>query len=193
MNTLILYCHPWEGSYNFAILKSITKGLEKRKVSYEILDLVLDGFNPVMTEADLAEYRKGAFVDPKVGEYQEKLMRAVEIIIITPIWWGMPPAILKGFFDKVFLPHWAYETSDSGLLQGKLTHIKKATVISTMNSPQFYYNILLKSPLKNSMILGTLKSCGVQNIKWISFPNVLKQKQEIREKWLNKLERYAES
>ena len=193
MNTLILYCHPWEGSYNFAILKSITKGLEKRKVSYEILDLVLDGFNPVMTEADLAEYRKGAFVDPKVGEYQEKLMRAVEIIIITPIWWGMPPAILKGFFDKVFLPHWAYETTDSGLLQGKLTHIKKATVISTMNSPQFYYNILLKSPLKNSMILGTLKSCGVQNIKWISFPNVLKQKQEIREKWLNKLERYAET
>jgi putative NADPH-quinone reductase len=193
MNTLILYCHPWEGSYNFAILKSITKGLEKRKVSYEILDLVLDGFNPVMTEADLAEYRKGAFVDPKVGEYQEKLMRAVEIIIITPIWWGMPPAILKGFFDKVFLPHWAYETTDSGLLQGKLTHIKKATVISTMNSPQFYYNLFLKSPLKNSMILGTLKSCGVQNIKWISFPNVLKQKQEIREKWLNKLERYAES
>ena len=193
MNTLILYCHPWEGSYNFAILKSITKGLEKRKVSCEILDLVLDGFNPVMTEADLAEYRKGAFVDPKVGEYQEILMRAVEIIIITPIWWGMPPAILKGFFDKVFLPHWAYETSDSGLLQGKLTHIKKATVISTMNSPQFYYNLFLKSPLKNSMILGTLKSCGVQNIKWISFPNVLKQKQEIREKWLNKLERYAES
>ncbi|HPY52684.1 MAG TPA: NAD(P)H-dependent oxidoreductase, partial [Treponemataceae bacterium] len=177
----------------FAILKAITKGLEKRNVSYEILDLVLDGFNPVMTEADLAEYRKGAFVDPKVGEYQEKLMRAVEIIIITPIWWGMPPAILKGFFDKVFLPHWAYETTASGLLQGKLTHIKKATVISTMNSPQFYYNILLKSPLKNSMILGTLKSCGVQNIKWISFPNVLKQKQEIREKWLNKLERYAES
>jgi NAD(P)H dehydrogenase (quinone) len=193
MNTLILYCHPWEGSYNFAILKSITKGLEKRKVSYEILDLVLDGFNPVMTEADLAEYRKGAFVDPKVGEYQEKLMRAVEIIIITPIWWGMPPAILKGFFDKVFLPHWAYETTASGLLQGKLTHIKKATVISTMNSPQFYYNLFLKSPLKNSMILGTLKSCGVQNIKWISFPNVLKQKQEIREKWLNKLERYAET
>jgi hypothetical protein len=62
-----------------------------------------------------------------------------------------------------------------------------------MNSPQFYYNLFLKSPLKNSMILGTLKSCGVQNIKWISFPNVLKQKQEIREKWLNKLERYAES
>jgi putative NADPH-quinone reductase len=193
MNTLILYCHPWEGSYNFAFLKAITKGLEKRNVSYEILDLVLDGFNPVMTEADLAVYRKGAFVDPKVGEYQEKLMRAEEIIIITPIWWGMPPAILKGFFDKVFLPHWAYETSDSGLLQGKLTHIKKATVISTMNSPQFYYNLFLKSPLKNSMILGTLKACGVQNIKWISFPNVLKQKQGIREKWLNKLERYAES
>jgi hypothetical protein len=62
-----------------------------------------------------------------------------------------------------------------------------------MNSPQFYYNLFLKSPLKNSMILGTLKACGVQNIKWISFPNVLKQKQGIREKWLNKLERYAES
>ena len=47
MNTLILYCHPWEGSYNFAILKAITKGLEKRNVSYEILDLVLDGLIPL--------------------------------------------------------------------------------------------------------------------------------------------------
>ena len=98
MNTLFLYFHPWEGSYNFAILKAITKGLEKRNVSYEILDLVLDGFNPVMTEADLAVYRKGAFVDPKVGEYQEKLMRAEEIIIITPIWWGYASSYSKRFF-----------------------------------------------------------------------------------------------
>lgn len=188
MKTLILYCHPWGGSYNYAILKSITKGLEKRNAQYEVIDLVLDGFNPVMTEEDLAGYNHGVFADPKVGEYQKKLNQTDELIIITPIWWGMPPAILKGFFDKVFLNNWAYTTAENGLLVGKLQHIKSCTLISTMNSPRIYYKFFLKDPLKYSLISGTLKACGIQNIKWISLANVVKQTQAKREQWLKEIE-----
>ncbi len=191
MKTIVLYCHPWKGSFNHAILESVVQGLEAGKKDYEVVDLISEGFNPVLGEADLAVYSKGGFTDPKVGEYQKKLDSANELIIITPIWWGLPPAVLKGFFDKVLIKDWAYDTAPSGLLLGKLKQIKRCTLISTMNSPQFYYRLFLKSPLKHSLIDATLKACGVKKVKWFSLANVVKQKQSKREAWLEKLRGYA--
>ena len=60
-----------------------------------------------------------------------------------------------------------------------------------MNSPHFYYNLFLKSPLKNAVINGTLKTCGIKNIKWLSFARVLTVKDKVRAQWLRKVEELA--
>jgi len=96
----VIFSHPWNGSFNKAILDKVVEKLEETKEKYTIIDLNKDGFNPVMTEKDLELYSQGKSADPLVLKYQEILKNTDELILIFPIWWMSLPAILKGFFDK---------------------------------------------------------------------------------------------
>ena len=100
--TTIIFSHPWEGSFNRAILDVVIDTLRQQKRQYQLIDLVADGFNPTMTANDLAGYNRGETADPLVAKYGEMLQGTDRLIVIFPIWWGMMPAIFKGFLDKVF-------------------------------------------------------------------------------------------
>jgi putative NADPH-quinone reductase len=138
----IIYTHPYDKSYNHAILEVCKKALENSKIN--IIDLYEDNFNPIITKEELKIYNKGKYLDPLVKKYQQILEKTSNLIIITPIWWGVMPAMLKGFFEKVFLKTWAYDYEKT-LPKGKLTNIKKTTLITTMNGPGFYYKLFFKS------------------------------------------------
>lgn len=98
----IVYAHPWDGSFNNAMLKETKKVLNNNGQEYTLIDLNKDNFNPVMTQNDLSVYGKSGFKDPVVDKYIQILQKTEKIIFIFPIWWMGAPAILKGFFDKVF-------------------------------------------------------------------------------------------
>ena len=189
MKVLIITSHPWDGSYNYALRQSVENGLKKSNTTYEVLDLVKDQFNPVMTDKDLAVYSKGKFVDPKVGEYQKKIEESDLIVFVFPVWWGLFPAILKGFLDKILLPGWAFNTGMLGSLIG-LIKGKKAVVISTMNTPKFLYHLYLFAPLKNAFIRNTLKMVGIKKVKWFELYRVLSVSNEKRKNWLSDIEHY---
>ena len=104
----IVFSHPWHGSFNKAILDTITAKFEQQNKAYQVIDLPKDKFNPSFSEAELAVYNQGKAIDPLVLKYQEILKKSDEIIFIYPIWWGTMPAILKGFFDKVLLQGFAF-------------------------------------------------------------------------------------
>lgn len=67
----ILFTHPWHGSFNKAILDTVTAKLDKENKQYQVIDLVKDNFNPVMQEADLRLYSAGKAADPLVDKYQK--------------------------------------------------------------------------------------------------------------------------
>ncbi|WP_434305353.1 NAD(P)H-dependent oxidoreductase [Clostridium botulinum] len=69
----IIFSHPCHGSFNKAVLDTITTALEKKKKEYQIIDLNKDNFNPVITEGELALYLKGQHEDPLVTKYQNML------------------------------------------------------------------------------------------------------------------------
>ena len=191
MSALIIYAHPWDGSYGHAILESAKSGLTKAGTPFEVIDLHAEGFNPIMTGPELACYSKGLSKDPKVAEYQKKIEAATSLIIIHPVWWTSMPAILKGFFDKVLLKGWAYETGPMGSLKGKIANIEKAVVISTMNAPGWYYRFLMGNVLKHELINGCLKTCGIRKVQWIPLSGVISVKKDVREKWLRQIEATA--
>jgi len=83
----VIFSHPWNGSFNKAILDKVVENLEKTKEKYTIIDLNKDGFSPVMTEKDLELYSQGKSADPLVLKYQEILKNTDELILIFPIWW----------------------------------------------------------------------------------------------------------
>lgn len=98
--TLVIYCHPYDGSFNHAILDTVITGLQRKNVAFQIIDLYAENFIPVYTSAELALFNTGKTLDPLVSRYQKMLKKADRLIFITPVWWNDLPGMLKGFIDK---------------------------------------------------------------------------------------------
>jgi NAD(P)H dehydrogenase (quinone) len=187
MKNLIIYAHPYDKSYNSSILQSLEEQLLEKKQTVDVINLYKEEFNPVLKQEELALYSQGKSIDPKVEDYQNRINNADHLFFIFPVWWYDIPAILKGFLDKVLLKNWAYELSETGIPKGKLTFIKKTTIISTMKSPKWYYWLLYRHSIKHSFIKGTLKFCGLKNIKWMNITNIENMGDQKRKQWLNKI------
>lgn len=168
MNYLVIKSHPYKGSFNEGVTQTISEEVKAKGHNASEIDLVADGFNPVMTGEDLRVWGHGQSIDPLVKKYQEAIEKADVLVFPFPAWWGTMPAILKGFCDKVFLPGWAYTTSASGKLNGLLTS-KKAIVINTTETPRWIFNLYFHNPVKNAFIKDTLQTCGIKVIKFKQF------------------------
>ncbi|MBE6318575.1 MAG: NAD(P)H-dependent oxidoreductase [Bacteroidales bacterium] len=159
--TTIVFSHPWEGSFNRAILDGVEKKLREEKRPYQVINLVADGFNPTMTVNDLALYNRGETADPLVAKYGEMLQNTDELIVIFPIWWGMMPAIFKGFLDKVLLKGVAYSYSDEGAMMPGLD-IRRTILITTSQGPTALYRHFIE----DNLIAFVFNSVGIFNVKW---------------------------
>lgn len=182
MQAAIVFCHPRRDSYNGALLSAVMGCFEKKGRSYKIIDLYADGFDPRLDVQDLALYEKGQTTDGKVMGYQKILKASDELIIIAPIWWYELPAIFKGFLDKVLLTGFAYDVDKNGNLVGKLTNIKRTTIITTSEAPAY---TLLKpqvSYVRGILIKGTLTDIGLRNISWLHVGNMKSARGEKKRK-----------
>ncbi|HAS41590.1 MAG TPA: NADPH:quinone reductase [Microscillaceae bacterium] len=190
MKVVIVFNHPYEGSYCNAVLQSVTTGLKKAHHEVDLIHLDQDSFNPVMTAADLKGFRDKKPVDPKVLEYNDRIKNADHLIFIFPIWWELMPALTKGFIDKVIFPGIAYDYTNASNTRMKplWQQLKGVTLITTMNTPNWAYWLVFGNAIKKAIILGTFWKLGFKNRKWISLNMVKMVTQDKRIKWLAKLE-----
>ncbi|WP_400261046.1 NAD(P)H-dependent oxidoreductase [Sphingobacterium sp. SG20118] len=111
MNILIVYCHPSENSYTFQVLNQVKNILMEQNCSLEVSDLYANNFQSNLTEN---EYRReGAAntelpISKDVVEEHRKIENADRIIFIYPVWWSDCPAMMKGWFDRVYSVGYAY-------------------------------------------------------------------------------------
>jgi NAD(P)H dehydrogenase (quinone) len=146
MTTTIIYAHPTREGHNGAILKNVETQLKERKEKYEVLDLYKMNFLPVLSKEELIaskEQKKSKDVE----EIQKKIKKSDKLIAIYPIWWNSPPAILKGFIDRIFSAGFAFRyvkkggmSMPEGLLQGR-----RAIVFTTGGGPKFFFKFFAKS------------------------------------------------
>jgi len=189
MRVVIVFNHPYEGSYGSAVLDAVTKGLKKAKHEVDLMHLDDEGFNPVMSKADLKAFVEHKPVDPQVIEYNERLKKADHLIFIFPIWWDLMPAMTKGFIDRVLTPGVAYDHHPRGFgLVPLLKKLKGVTIITTMNKPKIMYSLLIGNLIRKAMLRSVFKTMGYKNLKWISFNRVKSVSQEKRVKWLTDIE-----
>lgn len=179
----IVFCHPWHGSFNKAILDTITMNFDNDNIAYQVIDLCKDNFRGDFTEEELAVYNKGEYKDPLVGKYQEMIKKTDEIIFIFPIWWSLMPANLKGFFDKVFLVNFSHNYVGGW---NSLLKIDKTTVITTSESPTENY----KNVIENVFIKGMLAPLGINNAKWFNNPSTSHGTEENRKNFLKMIKDY---
>ncbi|WP_125714109.1 NAD(P)H-dependent oxidoreductase [Agrilactobacillus yilanensis] len=188
----IIYVHPYAGSFNHAILESLTTYFTSNQTPYVVIDLYRDNFEPGYTAPELREYSKGTTPYPLVHNYQEKIAASDELIFITPIWWYNIPAELKGFFDKVMLKNFAYIEEPEW--QGKLTYIKHATVITTATMTKKYIEQEAGDPIQRNLIDRVFTDIGItpDRSTWLHFGEVNLTTDQVRQSFLERIPKLYE-
>ncbi|HWB23838.1 MAG TPA: NAD(P)H-dependent oxidoreductase [Chitinophagaceae bacterium] len=193
MHTVIVFNHPYSGSYCNAVLQAAINGLQKGSHTVDIIHLDNDGFNPVMTAEDLKAFKDGQPVYAKAIEYGERINRASHLVLIFPVWWELMPAMMKGFIDKVIFPGIAYDYDNSGRFPRMVKRFKNlggVTLITTMNTQSFFYRLIFGNAIKKALFAGTFWKMGYKNRLWINLNMVKFVSPQKRAKWLVKIERY---
>lgn len=114
LKVLVVYCHPCENSFTNIVKNSFIKGLEDAGHTYVISDLYKEGFNPVMSESEYIRegfYRLDMNVSPDVIREQERINASDVIVYIYPDFWTASPAMLEGWFQRVWTYGFAYGDS----------------------------------------------------------------------------------
>ena len=184
---LIINGHPDKESFCFGLHKSYKEGCTER--GYEIKEIILAEmeFNPILKYG----YRKRTELEPDLLTAWEKLQWADHIVWIYPTWWASPPALLKGFVERIFLPGFTFEYQENSPFPKKLFTGKTSEIISTMDSPVWYYKWKVKD-IGGRMIRKDIGAfCGIKNTRTTYLSGIKKSTPEQREKWLGKVKSLA--
>ena len=106
MTASVILAHPIHGSFNHAIFSTICRVLARCKINVYSHDLYKENFNPVMTDEECRSMKP---VDPIINRYLDEVLDSKYLVFIHPNWWGQPPAVLKGYIDRVFRPPYTFD------------------------------------------------------------------------------------
>ena len=135
MRISVILAHPQPGSFNHAIAEAIVATLNETGHVVRFHDLYAEQFDPVLPSAEIP---RDAVLPPQIAEHCAEIAAAEGVVFVHPNWWGMPPAILKGWVDRVLRPGVAYrfaESDSGGGIPLGLLPAKAALIFNTSNTP----------------------------------------------------------
>lgn len=131
MKVLVLYAHPVETSFVAALHETVVSTLRAGGHAVDDCDLNLEGFDPVLTRQGRIDYHDPARNQAGVEDHARRLKAAEALVLVHPVWNYGFPAILKGYFDRVFLPGVAFEIDARGNLDFTLRHVRRLAAVCT--------------------------------------------------------------
>jgi len=189
MKILVILGHPDPVSLNHAIAHAVRDDL--RAVGHEVLfhDLYEEGFPPLLTPEEIPEAGQ---IHHMVEAHCDELASADGIVIVHPNWWGQPPAILKGWVDRVFRPGVAYRFEEGDAGEGVPVGLLKAVaavVINTSNTPAEREKSAFGDPLESIWRWCIFDLCGVTNFHRRMFAVVVTSTADDRLGWIEEAQR----
>jgi NAD(P)H dehydrogenase (quinone) len=185
VKALVVVGHPAPGSFCRALAEAIRETWAAAGCEVRFHDLVEEDFDPCLTAA---EARGQASVDPLVLRHIAELRDSDLLAVVHPNCWGAPPAIMKGWIDRVFAPDAAYGFAkgvDQGDVPVGLLATKVALVINTGNTPLDRERETFGDPLERMWRDCILRYCGVQNVMRSLFGVVATSSGDERRRWLD--------
>ncbi len=188
MKILIILAHPHRRSFNHAIAGVCLETLKAGGHQIFFHDLYDEAFDPLLTTG---EFARNAPLPRIIGQHCREAEQAEGIIVIHPNWWGMPPAILKGWIDRVLRPGVAYEfvegDNGEGIPNG-LLRAETALIFNTSNTPAERESRVFGDPLEKLWKDCILDLCGVQSVYRKMFRIMVTSSEEQRKLWLAEVE-----
>ena len=184
MKISVILAHPDPGSFNHAIADAAVTGIRRNGHTTWFHDLYAEGFDPILPGQEIPS---GAAIPPSVEIHCEEIAEADGIVIVHPNWWGQPPAILKGWCDRVLRPGVAYKFLEGDTGEGipvGLLKARAALVFNTSNTPDERERIIFGDPLESIWKKCIFGLCGVRTFHREMFGVVVTSTHEQRKEWL---------
>ncbi|CAN7540976.1 NAD(P)H-dependent oxidoreductase [Bosea sp. LjRoot9] len=147
MRVLVLYAHPDPESYGAALHEAVVTSLKQAGHEVDDCDLYAEGFDAVLSRVERVGYHDLASNTRSVAGYVERLQRAEALVLCFPVWNFGYPAILKGFFDRVFLPGISFKLVD-GKVRPNLWNIRKLAAVTTYGGSRWRALLMGDPPRK---------------------------------------------
>jgi len=131
LRVLIVYAHPLETSLIAALHRRAVEALRAGGHDVDDLDLYAERFDPVMSREQLAHYVDASVNAREVESYVKRLRAAEALVLVFPVWFDGLPAMMQGYFQRVFLPGVALRIDEAGLFHPNLHNLKRMAVVCT--------------------------------------------------------------
>ena len=153
MRVLLIFAHPLGESFGAALRDTVADTLKACGHGVDLCDLYQQGFDPVLSSHERRVYKDASENAKNVAEHVELLRQAEGIILVFPSWWYGMPAILKGYFDRVWLPGVAFEFGPQAI-RPLLHGIRLFGVVTTTGAPQWFTRVYMGNPSRKVLMRG---------------------------------------
>jgi NAD(P)H dehydrogenase (quinone) len=184
VKSLVVLAHPSPGSFNHALAALACTRLRRYGHDVTFHDLYAEGFDPCLPAGEIA---REAELPAQVRAHCGDLQAADGIVIVHPNWWGQPPAIMKGWIDRVFRPGVAYRFAEGDAGEGVpigLLRARTALVFNTSNTPVQREHEVFGDPLAALWQRCIFALCGVPAVEQRMFGVVVTSTAAERAAWL---------
>lgn len=193
MKVSVILGHPHSGSFNHAIAATVVQTLQRNGHAVCYHDLYAEGFDPILPHAEIL---REAALPPLVQRHCDEIAQADGIAIVHPNWWGQPPAILKGWLDRVMRPGVAYEFIEGDAGDGipvGLLQAETALVFNTSNTPAVREMCAFGDPLQALWKNCFFDLCGVRRVYRKTVGVIVTSTVEQRREWLEEVDEAVEA
>jgi NAD(P)H dehydrogenase (quinone) len=187
MRIQVVHCHPLTDSYDHALYLAIMETLQEAGHDVIGSDLYREGFSPAMTEQERRSYMGNDYRPSGIEGYMETLRSIDGIVFCFPHWWLSMPAVLKGYFDRVWAPGTAF-VYEGKELQPNLRGIRFLGVVTSFGSPWWYVRLLAGNPGRKVFRHAVQPLCArdVQTM-WLALYSMDKSTEADRQAFLAKV------
>jgi putative NADPH-quinone reductase len=191
VQVLLVFSHPVETSFAASLRDTVQKALVEAGHSVDLLDLYAEGFEGILSRQDRLDYHDTARNRDRVASHVERLHAADALVLVFPTWWYGMPAMLRGWFERVWLPGVAFGIDARGLITtGELAKISKIGVVTTSGSPWWLIHLYLGNPLRRLIGRGLRRLCARGcSLTWLQHYSMDRSTPESRAAFLAKVER----
>jgi putative NADPH-quinone reductase len=192
MNVLVVYCHPRADSFAAALRDAVVGALGAAGHAVELADLYAEGFDPVMGSEERGRYHDVSENTQGIEREIARLKRAEAIVFVYPTWWYGMPAMLKGWFDRVWAPGVTFEIN-GGVIRPLLTGVRCVAAVTTMGAP-WWFAWFMGHPGRMFLSRGVRAICGRGcRFKWLAHDRMDSSTPESRAAFLEKVRRTFEA
>ncbi|NRB17299.1 MAG: NAD(P)H-dependent oxidoreductase [Rhodobacteraceae bacterium] len=192
MRNLIVFCHPSKDSYSASLLLTARTALEQSGHEVRVIDLYEEGFNPVLSQDEWDSYIPDTQANiAGVQSHVDAMQWAEALVLVYPTWMYGPPAMLKGWLERVWLPGIAFDIAPAKgkRATGLLRNIRQFTVVTTSGSPWWWLRVI-RDPGRSMLARGyRVLFHPLCRVRWLQLHNMNNTTLRDRQRFLARVKR----